>query len=161
MTLHTRHPTYRTRHHRWGGDGGQVTAFVAVISTALILATGLVIDGGSALGARLHAADLAQEAARAGAQELDLGPYRADGQLLINPERARTAALDYLTRAGWTGTAAVRTAGATVTVTVRGRQPTTLLRLTGLTAITITGTAAASAVRGPTRPDPVPPAAPR
>ena len=160
MTLHTRHPTRSTRHPRWG-DRGQVTAFVVVISTALILATGLVTDGGSALGARLHAADLAQEAARAGAQELDLGPYRADGRLLVNPERARTAALHYLTRAGWTGTAAVHTAGATITVTVRGRQPTTVLRLTGLTGITITGTATATAVRGPTRPDPILPAASR
>jgi hypothetical protein len=153
MTVHTRHEPAARRRRAWRGDTGQVTAFVVVMTAALILAVGLVSDGGAALGARLHAADLAQEAARAGGQAVDLATYRGTGQLRLDPARAQTAARDYLTRAGWSGAVTVHAAGATVTVTLRGDQPTRLLRLAGLTSLAVTGTGTATAQRGISRTD--------
>jgi hypothetical protein len=153
MNVYTRHRPVACRRRPGRRDTGQVTAFVVVMTAALLLAVGLVCDGGAALGARLHAADLAQEAARAGAQEIDLAAYRGTGQLRLDPARAQTAARDYLTRAGWAGAVTVHAAGATVTVTLRGAQPTRLLRLAGLTSLAVTGTGTATAQRGISRPD--------
>jgi len=45
-------------------------------SVALILVAGLVLDGGLTLAARERALDKAQQAARAGAQAINLATYR-------------------------------------------------------------------------------------
>jgi hypothetical protein len=150
----TRQPTppgrRRTRVRR--GDGGHVSAFVVVLSAAFVFAVGLVADGGTALDARLRAANLAEEAARAGAQAIDLATYRSTGALRLDPARADTAARAYLTRAGWAGTAAVHSTAATITVTVTGRVPTRLLQGVGLRTVPVTGTGTATATRGLTEP---------
>ena len=51
-------------------DEGTVTAFVVILTTALLACAGLVLDGGLALTARVRAVNLAQEAARAGGSEV-------------------------------------------------------------------------------------------
>ncbi|MEZ5219626.1 MAG: pilus assembly protein TadG-related protein [Ilumatobacteraceae bacterium] len=51
-------------------DTGSITAFVAALTVGLILGAGLVYDGGRIISARNEAADLAENAARAGAQEI-------------------------------------------------------------------------------------------
>lgn len=116
---------------------GRVTAFVVIIATAVLLFAGLVLDGGLALAAKVRAIGEAQEAARSGAQEIDLAAYRANGALRLAPERASVAAHDYLAAAGHTG--AVSIVGNTVNVSVTVGQPTTLLGLVGISSITVTG----------------------
>lgn len=106
-------------------DRGSVSAFVAVIAIALVAVAGLVYDGGQILNAQARARDLAANAARAGAQEIDLDTLRAEQAVTLDPDRARTAALDHLTRAGATGTAEVF--GSRITVTVTIRQPLRIL----------------------------------
>ncbi len=98
-------------------EAGSVSAFVAVIAIGLVMVTGLVYDGGQVLAAQATARDLAANAARAGAQELDLDRLRADGVAVLDPARAATAAEDYLNDTGAEGDIAV--SGADITVTVR------------------------------------------
>lgn len=98
-------------------DRGQVTAFVVIITLALILLFALVAEGGAALSTRSRALTLAQEAARAGAQELDLASYRAGQSTALNASAAQQSAQSFLARSGAEGS--VRIDGATVTVTAR------------------------------------------
>ncbi len=127
-------------------DSGRVTGFVVIVVTAVLLFAGLVLDGGLALAAKVRAIGEAQEAARAGAQEIDLAAYRASNSLRLVPGRASAAARDYLAAAGHTGTVSV--AGNTVNVTVTISQPTQLLGLAGIGSITVTGTGQAEPQRG-------------
>lgn len=116
---------------------GQVTAFVVVLATACLLFAGLVLDGGLALSAKTRAIGHAQEAARAGVQELDLSAYRATGEFRLDPIAAHAAARRYLTTVDATGTVTVT--GNTVAVTVTSQVPTQLLGLVGISEITVTG----------------------
>jgi hypothetical protein len=128
------------------GDSGQITAFVVVMMAALILLAGLVLDGGLTLDARERALAEAQQAARAGAQALQLAIYRQNGTLVINPADARADARAYLASIGASGTVTVT--GNTVTVTVTLTQPMQILDAAGLTAITVHATASAVPERG-------------
>jgi len=128
------------------GDAGQVTAMVVVMMTALILLAGLVLDGGLTLAARERALGLAQQAARAGAQAVNLAVYRQDGTLALQPARAVADARAYLASTGSNGTVSV--AGNTVTVTVSITQPMQLLQIAGLHAITVHASASAVPERG-------------
>jgi len=131
-------------------ESGQVTAFVVVFAAALLLMAGLVIDGGLALAAKVRAVDEAQAAARAGAQALDLRAYRLSNTVVLDPARAAAAARAYLAATGDSGQ--VRVAGDRVIVTVSIAQSTQILGLVGLHSLTVTGSGAATAVRGVTGP---------
>jgi hypothetical protein len=125
---------------------GRVTAFVVIMVTAILLFAGIVLDGGLALATKVRALGEAQEAARAGAQEIDLAAYRADGTLRLAPQQASAAARNYLAATGHTGTVSV--AGNTVNVTVTVNQSTQLLNVIGLDSITVTATGQAQPQRG-------------
>jgi len=120
-----------------------------VFAATVLLFAGLVLDGGLALAAKVRAIGQAQEAARAGAQAIDLTAYRADGTLRLDPDRAAALARAYLGTAGTTGTAGVTVAGNTVTVTISTTQPTRLLALVGVHTIHLTATGSAHPDRGP------------
>jgi hypothetical protein len=122
---------------RCRGEEGTVTAFVVIFTLALILLAGLVVDGGLTLAARVQAIDEAQAAARAGAQAIDLGTYRADGPLILQPDQARRAALDYLATTGHDGTVDVH--DNEVDVTVHITQPMQILGIAGIGTMTVTG----------------------
>lgn len=106
-------------------ERGTVTAFVAVVAVALVMVAGLVYDGGQVLAAEARVRDLAGNAARAGAQEIDLDLLRASGTTALDPDRAIAAALDYLDRSGARGRAVVD--GASITVTATVTQPMRIL----------------------------------
>jgi hypothetical protein len=140
----TRRPHDRPRRGgRDGGgrDGGTVTAFVVVLSTAFVMFGGLVLDGGGALADKTGAMGLVQEAARAGAQQLDLAAFRRTGAVRLLPAPAVAAARSHLAQAGATGTATVEANTVTVTVTVVHH--TQLLGVVGLDALTVSGTGSA------------------
>lgn len=121
-------------------ERGSVTAFVAVVATALVMVAGMAYDGGQILAAQAHARSDAAKAARAGAQELDLTLLRATGRTALDPTRAQTAAQAYLDQIGAIGTVSVD--GPSVTVNVIRTQP--LLILPGADR-TITATQTATA----------------
>lgn len=125
---------------------GQVTAYVVTVAVAVLAFGGLVLDGGLALAAKVRAMGQAQEAARAGAQEIDLAAYRADGTLRLLPTKATAAAQNHLAAAHHTGSVSV--ADNTITVTVTIHQRSQLLGLFAVDTITVTGRGEAQPQRG-------------
>jgi hypothetical protein len=137
---------------RCRGEDGTVTAFVVIFTLALILLAGLVVDGGLTLAARVQAVDEAQAAARAGAQAVDLAAYRANGPLILEPDQARRAALDYLASTGHDGTVDVH--DNQVDVTVHVTQPMQILGIAGIGNLTVTGHGSARPEHGVEAPEP-------
>jgi hypothetical protein len=137
---------------RCRGEEGTVTAFVVIFTLALILLAGLVVDGGLTLAARVQAIDEAQAAARAGAQAIDLAAYRADGPLVLQPDQARQAALEYLATTGHDGTVDVH--DNQVDVTVHITQPMQILGVAGIGDMTVTGHGSARPEHGVEAPEP-------
>lgn len=126
------------RRHR--SDRGSASILIAALGLALLMATGLAVDGGRKLGALSEARDIADNAARAGAQAVDPDAYRQTGIPTINPSAATQAATAYLASQGHTGTITVN--GTTVTVTVSITVNPTFLP----GSMTATATESASAV---------------
>ncbi len=121
---------------------GSVTVVVTIMTVALIFVAGLVVDGGQILNARRNAANIAESAARAGAQELDETAARRDAATVIDPPRAIQRAETFLAANGHTGTVTATTD--TVTVTVHIDQPLLILGIGGLADVTVTGQGAAT-----------------
>lgn len=99
------------------GDRGAVSTFLAVIALALLMAAGLAIDGGRKVNALREASHIADNAARAGAQAVDLDTLRTTGDLLLLPDQATDRVDQYLASLGYSA-ADVIVSGASVTVTV-------------------------------------------
>ena len=131
-------------------DRGSVTAYLLIMTVALVVLTGLVLDGGAALAAKGTAADTARQAARAGADALDESSLRAStpAGLTANPAAARAAAAAVLVAADVTGDITV--SGATVTVTARATRPTAILSIIGINQVGGTATATAITLHGTT-----------
>jgi hypothetical protein len=134
------------------GETGAVTAMVAIFAVALLLLAGLVFDGGMILASKRRAINTAEQAARAGAQEVSIASVRAGGPFRLDPPAARAAALDYLGHAGYSGAARVH--DDTVDVDVRWSQPTIILRLIGIGGQAGTVGASARSVHGVTGEEP-------
>ncbi|WP_412736057.1 pilus assembly protein TadG-related protein [Krasilnikovia sp. MM14-A1259] len=132
-------------------DAGQVTPFAVLFTVASMAVAGLVLDAGMALSAKVQALDVAQSAARAGAQEIDLGVYRTQGRAQLDPSRAASVARSWLASAGMDGTASATTT--TVSVTVRRSSRTQLLQLVGVGSLHVSASATATAVHGVTGPN--------
>ena len=121
-------------------ERGSITGFVAVIATALVMVAGMAYDGGQVIDAHNAARNDAEQAARAGAQQIDITHLRQTSEPRLDSGEAEAAALDYLARVGATGTASVD--GADITVTVTRIQPLHILPGQDRT-ITVTETASA------------------
>ncbi|XVQ12203.1 TadE/TadG family type IV pilus assembly protein [Spirillospora sp. CA-255316] len=89
-----RRVTRRLRVPRERRDRGTVGMYVVLFTPAVFLLAGLLVDGGLAIHARQRAADMAEQAARAGANEIDTDALRRTGEPVIDPARARVAACD-------------------------------------------------------------------
>ncbi|GAA2085549.1 hypothetical protein GCM10009780_25570 [Actinomadura alba] len=64
-------------------DRGTVAMFTVIFALFVILLAGLLVDGGLAIHARQRAADIAEQAARAAADDIDVGLLRTTGELRI------------------------------------------------------------------------------
>lgn len=122
-------------------EQGAVSTFVAVIALAMLMAAGLAIDGGRKINTLREASDLADNAARAGAQAVDLDTLRTTGELRLDPRQAEQAAGDYLAAFDLT-TRAVTVSGDTIAVTIDLSVDPVLLP-TGTITVTATETATA------------------
>lgn len=110
---------------RWRGEQGSITAFVAVVATALVMVAGMAYDGGQIIAAQAAARSDADKAARAGAQQIDTTYLRSTDETILDPGEAEAAALAFLERSGASGTVVVN--GASVTVTVTATQAMRIL----------------------------------
>lgn len=77
-------------------ERGAIGPFVIGIFLAIVAATGLVVDGGAALNARQRLSDAAEQAARYGANQIDLNRLRIDGAVVIDTAAADAAARSFL-----------------------------------------------------------------
>ena len=124
-------------------ETGSTSVFAICVAAVLMLLAGLCVDGGRVLNARATLTDTAEQAARAGAQKVQLGGLRQSGA-------ARAAATTYLASTGSAGaaSASVTTTGDTVTVTAEEDVPTFMLSLVGMSTVHITVTGSAEAESG-------------
>ncbi|MFG1697254.1 pilus assembly protein TadG-related protein [Nonomuraea sp. NPDC049309] len=127
-------------------ERGSVTVFTAVIAFALLLCAGLMVDGGAKIQAYREAYAAAEEAARAGAGQMNTARAYTSGRFEIDTAQALSAARAYLTAAGHTGT--VSTTGNQVRVTVTVSKPTALISLIGIDSVTATAGASARMFHG-------------
>ncbi|WP_240777191.1 flp pilus-assembly TadE/G-like family protein [Nonomuraea basaltis] len=106
------------------GERGSMSVFTVLFSVVVFLLAGLLVDGGSAINARLRAADVAEQAARAGADQIDVDHLRTTGQTRLLGEDQVCARADEIVAAQGgddvtSGECTVGQEQVTVTVSVR------------------------------------------
>jgi Flp pilus assembly protein TadG len=126
---------------RLRSDRGSATAWALGVVVVVALLSGAVLDGGNAMAARVQALDVAQQAARAGANQLDLAALREQGVVRLNPGAAQATAAAFLAQSHITGTATAT--AEQITVTVTRSQPTLMLQAVGVKTLSMTATATA------------------
>lgn len=128
------------------------SVLLLLLTPVLFALGGLVLDGGTHLAARQRTADLAEQAARAGADQLDTSLLRATGTSLFDTDAARAAACRYAhtVEPSATCTASVHTTGTGLELQVRLRSstPTVLLGLVGINTLHTDALGTAQAVTG-------------
>ena len=135
---------------RLEGDRGSMSLLFAICAVGLVVIIGLVYDGGRAQAGRSEAYAVAAEAARAGANELDLAYLRITGIARLDAREAQAAAAAWIAATGHEGTASSTTGEVTVTVTVD--TTTEILGVVGIGTITTSAEATARPRTGITTP---------
>lgn len=135
-------------HERLSGraaDRGSATILVIGLAIMLFACAGLAIDGGRAINARDKAFDVAEQAARTGAGQLDLASLREpNGAVVLNRADADTAARRFVSTAGYDArSVTISLTGGSVTVVTEKTFNTALLGIVGINSMTISGTATA------------------
>ncbi len=125
-------------------EHGAIGVFLAVLVPGLLLIIGLAVDGGVKVAATQRANAIADEAARAGGQALDVSAALT-GLVRVNPATAVAAAQDYLNRTGVAGAVTV-VDGDTLQVTTTITQPTAFLGLVGISTLTVEGAGTADLI---------------
>lgn len=129
----------RTQH----GDEGSITALVVVLAMTFVACAGLAIDGGRLVAAKVELGDHAENAARAGAQEVT---SLRSGSIEINEPQAVYAAEEYLSAHGVDGDVQIQNND--VTIRVSRHIPMTLLSLFGVSGKTLSAQRSATPVDG-------------
>jgi hypothetical protein len=73
----------RARRAYGARDRGTVAMFTTIFALFIIVLAGLLVDGGLAIHARQRAADIAEQGARAAADDVDVATLRRTGQARI------------------------------------------------------------------------------
>lgn len=124
---------------------GTATVFVLGMAVVLLATAGLVIDGGKALNARMKLADDVEQAARLGANQIDIDTLRGQGEVRIDPDAARAEAGSFLSGLGYDGIS-VSVNGNSVSVGANDTVTTAMLQLIGVFRFDISAGATAQAV---------------
>jgi Flp pilus assembly protein TadG len=129
-------------HARLRSERGSVLITGLLLTLALLMVLGAAVDIGHAFIVRRDLASLADNAALAGAQQLDPQAIH-QGQLALDPLQAQAAALSTLSGEPGIQAQAQATTGQ-VYVKVTRRFPTILLRVVGLSDLTVSAQANAA-----------------
>jgi Flp pilus assembly protein TadG len=134
-----------SRHSR--DQRGSATVFMLGFATVLMVGAGLVVDGGLALNARSRLTDDAEQAARAGANAIDVNALRDRGELVVDPGRAQAVAAGFLADRGYQNIS-VSVNGNRVTASAESTADTAILGLIGIGSFTVRGDAVAEPEAG-------------
>jgi Flp pilus assembly protein TadG len=132
-------------------DRGSGTVFVVGFAIVLFACAGLAIDGGRAINARDRVNDVAEQAARAGAGQLDDSSLReVNGTIVLDPHEAKLEADRFVIQANaaYTPQTTVTPDGKSVTVQVNATYRTAILGIIGINSIAVSGTATANPATG-------------
>ncbi|MFB9251536.1 pilus assembly protein TadG-related protein [Sphaerisporangium melleum] len=135
-----------------------MSVFVVIFSVVVFLLAGLLVDGGAAINARLRAADVAEQAARAAADQIDEEHLRATGQVrLLGDEgvvcgRAREIVTMHRDTGLQLARCAVAPGQGAVTVVVSARWEAMFLAAFGFAGSAMTGAATAGPDSGDQQP---------
>jgi Flp pilus assembly protein TadG len=135
-------------------EAGSVTLFFVVAALALFAMVGLVVDGGTKIRAAQQADGLAEEAARAGGQQIAVPAAVRGDRVTADPRGAVSAAENYLRDNDIAGSVHLADGGQTVVVSVSLTRPTVFLGLLGVDSMTVQGRAQARLERGVTGEEP-------
>jgi Flp pilus assembly protein TadG len=127
---------------RLGDERGAVLVAGLLLSLALLIVIGAGVDIGHAFIVRRELVSLADDAALTGSQALDLQALH-QGRLALDPEQARAAARQTLASEPVVRGQANANTG-DVQVDVQRRVPTILLRLVGVSTLTVRAHATAA-----------------
>lgn len=136
----------RTRGRERDERGVAAVWLLIIAATAFVGLVGLVGGGGELINHQVDARRAAEQAARAGADELSEAAIRS-GTDEVNTGAAIARARSVLTDSGWTGTVQVR--GSTVIVTATGTRKPTFLPLLGVRTVHINEIGTATAISSP------------
>ncbi|GII75496.1 hypothetical protein Sru01_04780 [Sphaerisporangium rufum] len=131
------------------GERGSMSVFVVLFSVVVFLLAGLLVDGGAAINARLRAADIAEQAARAAADQVDVELLRTTGRVRLLADtqavcgRARRVIAAHGDPAVRLASCRVGAGQAEVTVAVSARWKALFLAAFGFAGAAMTGTATA------------------
>ncbi|MDQ8707522.1 pilus assembly protein TadG-related protein [Streptomyces sp. LHD-70] len=134
---------------RAGEDRGHLELFYAGTVLLAFLIIGLVIDVGTALNTRSEAYYTAQEAARAGAQQLDAGEAISGDAIVVDPDGAQAAARAFLDGQSVDGDVSVSADGKSLNVTVHDHHEPIFASLLGIGQIPVTGHGSATLLHQP------------
>jgi len=134
------------RHSQSLGEDGSVSLLLVVAVLGLLIAVGLVVDGGHKLRSAQLADDTAAEAARAAVLSIQPGNTVRGRAPQVDPSAARKAAEGYLRHAGVQGTVTV--GNGRVEVRTFSSFTPSFLSIIGLGTQTVTGQASARLARG-------------
>ncbi|MEU1628234.1 hypothetical protein ABZ746_23460 [Streptomyces sp. NPDC020096] len=121
-----------------------MSLFYAVALVGIFMILGLVVDGGGRLQAGARADSLAQEAARAGGQQIDPTQAIPGSAIVVDPAAAQRAAESYLQQAGVQGEVTVSGDGKNLSVIVHTSYHTIFASLLGYSSMQVTGHGAAT-----------------
>lgn len=130
---------------RLRNERGSITLMLVILFPMLLALAGLVLDGGAKLRATEHATAIAQEAARAGAGAVNQSAAYATGAFTVSPAQAVAAARAYLAHYGYPAIVTI-TGRDTISVRVTITQPTAVMSIVGIRAMTVAGRATARLV---------------
>jgi len=125
-------------------DAGTVAMFTAIFAIAAFALAGLLIDGGSAINERQRIYGIAESAARAGADNVDVPHLRETGEVRILVAGACNRVEEIV--AQYDGEVELTECNATeeeVAVTLDKVVPTTLLGIVGINDFELTATMSA------------------
>ena len=123
-------------------ERGSVLIAGLLLSIALLMLFGAAVDIGHAFIVRRDLTAQADDAALVGSQALNINALH-EGQLALDPQQAQSAALQAITPAAGLQASAAASSGG-VTVRLQEQVPTILLRLVGVTTLSIAAQATAA-----------------
>ena len=124
------------------GQRGSATVFMLGFAAVLMVGAGLVVDGGLALNKRSQLTDDAEQAARSGANAIDIIALRNSGVVRVDPDQSTAISTDFLSQRGYTDIS-VQVDGNEVTTSAQATVDTALLSLVGINTFTVKGDATA------------------